>query len=439
MNRRVILAVNDAQGKLIKEGGINDILNALQDFMKKQEECCAQILKRLDKLDDILAALKNLQGENDKLRVDLTELRNQHNQLRDQVAALPKPLSEQQTTTIARTEATSAATGALEEAQRRNKKFSIVGLNIGPTFGAGRSGDFTMSGRGQFFSPFGGDGQRAVQAQGEFMYYPGRKEGQFDIGLVNRFGMLQAGAFGSFKAVEFKQYQNASWMGQAAFMLDYIFRGGRVGAFVTRGFKNYAVLNSVTLAPGAYLETYARVVNQQGVNFLAAAWGDAYFQGDVAYLKMHEGTRKARPGVNLKLVQPITPHVAFTAEGSYNETYVSSAGSGRLVVGIEVGNYIHPKEYAEVKTPVPMDVPRIRYEFGTRRVGSSPPVADAGPNQLGVGAGTIQLNGSGSYDPLGLALTYQWTQINGPSVTLANSTAAVTTFTSVAGRPTASA
>src|SRR5262249_48410788 len=43
MNRRVVLAVTDGQGRLVKEGGINDVLNALQDFMKKQEECCAQI------------------------------------------------------------------------------------------------------------------------------------------------------------------------------------------------------------------------------------------------------------------------------------------------------------------------------------------------------------------------------------------------------------
>src|SRR5262249_44718844 len=162
----------------------------LQDFMKRQQECCDQILKRLDKLDDILAALKNVQGENDKLRADLNDLRNQHNALRDQINGLPKPLSEQQTQNIAHTE----AMGALDEAARRNRKFSIVGLNIGPTFGPSRSGDFTFSGRAQYFSPFGGDGRRAVQAQGEFMYYPDRKEGQFDIGLVNRFGSLQAGA-----------------------------------------------------------------------------------------------------------------------------------------------------------------------------------------------------------------------------------------------------
>jgi hypothetical protein len=104
------------------------------------------------------------------------------------------------------------------------------------------------------------------------------------------------------------------------------------------------------------------------------------------------------------------------------------------VFGVEFGNSIHPKEYANIKTPVPMDVPRVRYEFGTRRVGSSPPIADAGPNQLGITAGNVTLNGSASYDPLGLALTYQWTQISGQTVTLATPTAATTTFTAVAGQ-----
>jgi hypothetical protein len=432
MNRRVVLEVRDAQGKLIKEGGINDVLPALlQEFMKKQEECCAQILKRLDKLDDILAAMKNLQGENAKLEGELNDLRNQHNMLRDQVAGLPKPLSEQQTTTIA----TGAANNAMEEAQRRNKKFTTVGVNIGPTFGPSRGGDFTVSGRAQFFSPFGGSGMNAVQAQGEYMYYPGRQEGQFDVGLIHRWGAVQAGGFGSFKWLDFsRQYQQGGSLGQGAFLLDYVFGSGRLGVFVTRGFKNYAVLNSVQLAPGAFLQTFARVVNQQGVNFLFGVWGNAYLSGDLAYLKMHEGKRDARPGANLKLVQPISEHVAFTAEGSYNTTLTSSPGSGQIVVGLEVGNYIHPKDYGSTTSPVPMDVPRVRYEIGTRRVGSSPPVADAGPPQIGVPAGLITLNGSGSYDPLGETLTYLWTQIGGPQVTLTNANTPVATFTAAAGQ-----
>src|SRR5439155_9103196 len=179
-----------------------------------------------------------LKGDTDRLKSELATLRNEHNMLKDQVAALPKPLTSTETTNIAHTE----AMGALDEAQKRNRKFSLLGLNIGPTFGPSRSGDFTLSGRGQFFSPFGGDGHRAVQAQGEFMYYPGRKEGQFDIGLVNRWGNLQAGAFASFKYLNFSQYQNGGGLGQAAFLVDYIFRRGRFGAFFTRDFKDYAVM-----------------------------------------------------------------------------------------------------------------------------------------------------------------------------------------------------
>jgi len=431
MNRRVVLTVTDQGGKLIKEGGINDVLKAIQDSLKKQEECCAQILKRLDKLDDILALMKNLQGENDKLAGQLNDLRNQHNALKDQVAGLPKPLTSSETQNIAHTE----AIGALDEAQKRNKKFALLGMNIGPTFGPNRTGDFTFSGAARFFSPFGGDGQRAVQAQGEFMYYPGRKEGQFDIGLVNRFGNhVQAGAFGSFKYLEMRQYQTGGSMAQAAFLLDYVFNGGRIGAFVTRGFKNYAILNSVALAPGAYLQTYARVVNQQGINFQFGVWGNAAIEGNAAYLKMREGAHDARPGFNVKLVQPLSEHVAFTVGGSYNETLVSSAGSGSLTVGLQVGNFPRVKEYGTITHPVAMDVPRVRYEIGTRRVGNSPPVADAGPNQLGISPGTVTLNGCGSYDPLGLALTYQWQQLLGPTVTLSSTTTCNPTFTAAASQ-----
>ena len=428
MNRRVVLAVTDGTGKLIKEGGIGDVVQTLLDMAKKQEECCAQILKRLDKLDDILAALKALQGDNDRLKGELADLRNAHNALKDQVANLPKPLNEQQTQSIAHTE----AMGAVDEAQKRNKKFTMLGMNIGPTYGPGRTGDFTFTGNAQYFSPFGGDGHSAVQAQGEFMYYPGRKEGQFDIGLVHRWGAVQAGSFASFKFLDFSQYQSGGGLGQGAFLLDYVFNKGRVGAFITRGFKNYAILNSVTLAPGAYLQTFARVVNQQGVDFLFGTWGDAFLSGDLAYLKMREDGRDARPGGSLKLTQPFSPHLAFTAEAGYNETYITSGGSGRLVFGLEFGNYIKPKEYAKVTTPVPMDVPRIRYEFGTRRVGSSPPIADAGPNQTIAGASVVTLNGTGSYDPLGEALTYAWTQISGPQVALTGANAATATFTSAA-------
>jgi hypothetical protein len=96
---------------------------------------------------------------------------------------------------------------------------------------------------------------------------------------------------------------------------------------------------------------------------------------------------------------------------------------------LEFGNFMRPKEYTTFTHPVPMDVPRIRYEFLTRQVGHSAPVADAGPAQIGVPPGTITLNGSGSYSPDHDALNYSWTQVSGPNVAISSANAAIATFT----------
>jgi hypothetical protein len=60
---------------------------------------------------------------------------------------------------------------------------------------------------------------------------------------------------------------------------------------------------------------------------------------------------------------------------------------------------------------------------------ASAPVANAGSNQTVQPGATVQLNGSGSSDPGGKSLTYQWSQTGGTAVTLSSSTVAQPTFT----------
>ena len=423
MNRRVVMTVTDGSGKIIADGGPGDILPILQKLLKQQEECCATILKRLDKLDDILAALRDLKGENDRLKGELADLRGQEKALEDKVNGI-HPLTKEETTTIAN----DAAQTAEKDALAHNKKFSLLGLNIGPTLGNRPTGDVVFSGSGRFFSPFGADGTHAVQAQGEYMRQPGLQEGQFDIGLVNRWDHVQAGVFSSFKYIRFNEYENGGSMGQAAFLVDYLFSRGRVGLYGTEGFKNTGALTTIPLGPTSFLETYARPMNQIGGNVQVGTWGDAWIQGNFGYIHSHS-TSPNRPGGEIKLVQPIAKELAFTVTAGLNPTYLTTKNTGELTFGLLFGNFMRPKEYTTFTHPVPMDVPRIRYELLTRRVGHSAPVADAGPNQIGVPPGTITLNGTGSYSPDHDALNYAWTQVSGPSVAISGANAATATFT----------
>jgi peptidoglycan/xylan/chitin deacetylase (PgdA/CDA1 family) len=61
--------------------------------------------------------------------------------------------------------------------------------------------------------------------------------------------------------------------------------------------------------------------------------------------------------------------------------------------------------------------------------GNQAPVANAGSAQTVSTGSSVQLDGSGSSDPNGDSLTYQWTQTGGTAVTLSSSTAARPTFT----------
>ena len=61
--------------------------------------------------------------------------------------------------------------------------------------------------------------------------------------------------------------------------------------------------------------------------------------------------------------------------------------------------------------------------------GNQPPNAVAGTDQTVESGSQVTLDGSGSWDPNGDALTYQWTQTAGPAVTLSNPTAVNPTFT----------
>ncbi len=424
MNRRVYMTVTDGQGRVIGAGGVADAIKAMQEQgAAKQQECCSEILKRLDRLDDILAMLKDLKGENAALRQELDSLKKDQSALAAKVDGAPKPLSRDETASIVQTTAADVADKALDKYEKAQpKRFSLLGANIG----ADANRNLTFTGAARYFAPF--KNNFAFQAQGEYLYFRDRQEGQFDFGLVNRYKNFQGGLFSSFKHVNVREFSQGGTLGQAAMTLDYLFKQGRLGVFGTKGFMDNVVVNRQMLSRNIWNESYLKLVDQVGASTTLGIYKDTYMEANLAYLKLRGGNDK--PGGTIRFVHPINTHFALTLEGGFNETLVGRDHSGRVVAGVQFGNFIRPKEFVGLAHPAPASVPRVRYELLTRRVrtGNDPPVADAGPDQIGATAGTITLDGSGSFDPDGDPITYQWSQIAGQAVSIAGMSAAKATF-----------
>src|SRR5689334_11886918 len=129
MNRRVTLTVTDASGKVISAGGIGEAITAMgtstNDLMAAQKKCCDDILKRLDRLDEIADLLRKMQGENESLRSQLKQVQDQQNALDQYVRGMPKPLTSSETASI-------VDTRTAEQIERaRMPRFSLLGINAG--------------------------------------------------------------------------------------------------------------------------------------------------------------------------------------------------------------------------------------------------------------------------------------------------------------------
>ena len=223
--------------------------------------------------------------------------------------------------------------------------------------------------------------------------------------------------------------------------MEYLFKWGKIGVFGTKAFLDDALVNSTNvitpsgvLLNNLFTERYLRVVDQAGMSGTFPLFGKNYAEGNLGYLR--STTAGDRVGGTLRLIFPLTHKIAFTLEGGLNETLLGPGNNGRVVAGVQFGNTLRPTDYLESNHPVPVQIPRLRYEVLTRTVrkGNAAPIADAGPNQFLPGAQTVTLNGSASYDPDGDPITFQWVQEAGPAVTLSAPTAAITTFAAATGQ-----
>jgi hypothetical protein len=424
MNRRVVFTLyreKDGVREVIKnDAPISTILRELEKFPLKDklEEMGRKqdaILDKLGGLDKILDQMQALQDRQAKLEDEIARLKDQ---LRTGPAPVPAPVPMPP---VPVEQKVAAAAPPPPGRPLELKDLSLLGFNLGAT----DNGDFTANVGARYFHRF--SETLALQGQGEYSYYPERREFQFDVGMVKRYKFLQMGAFGSFKRVSLENFDGGN-LAQASVLGEYLFDQGSVGGYFTHGFLREAVVGEEIIARNLVRETYLNALDQYGVMFQFGLPYEFLLEGNVGYID--RGDLDSKAGGTVRVARPLGDNWSWFVEGAFNESLVGTDLESRFAAGLRYGLWKEPTR-GNVSEVVPVDVPRIRYDVRTRLVktGNDAPVANAGPDQINVEAGTIHLDGSASYDPDGDAVTFAWTQVQGPAVALSGATTATPNFT----------
>jgi hypothetical protein len=252
--------------------------------------------------------------------------------------------------------------------------FTAIDVGIGPTFGTGRTGNYTVNGGGRFLGSFGADRTFGLQAQGDYRYYPGRHEGQTDVGLLYRRDILQAGFGGSFKLANLRGEQSAGALSHATLTFDVLLPTVRFGIFGSKGLRQTDVVSSFETVgaptmggqPIFVRERLLHTIDQLGgtVQFeLAPQW---WLDGNVAWLHRHAPGAGDTAGGAIRVSRQLLPGVVGNVQLDFNESFVGPNTVGTLTFGITLGRWSKPRDYSNPVNPLGTYVPTVHYEIFER-------------------------------------------------------------------------
>jgi outer membrane protein OmpA-like peptidoglycan-associated protein len=388
INRRVLITATAPDGTQIGDGTLDGAINDFEKYTRGQLGKIDNILSQLHSLEDQVRAL---QGDSGAIRQSTVAIEKNTTVIGQDTTAIrtdtkelvgrPPPLSAEQTTEIA----TRAADYALLESALRNKKYGLIGYDIGPTFGngskygTGKTGIFSADVFGRGLIPFGNGkapdepGTHGLQVDGKWTYFrktgsrlDGRSDGMFDLGLVNRFGHLQLGTFAQFDYVSLNAYQGGALLGAGVLTMDFVMPGGVIGVFGAKGFREYANLSSSPGTAAGRTAAYLRYDDQVGFHS-AAAIGERFgLESSLAFQKRYLPGATKLPSAMIKLTFSPTDELTFFGQVDENPTYQNLRNTYRAVFGIEFGNWLRPRHYGRTQGVVPVSVPNAHYELLNR-------------------------------------------------------------------------
>ncbi len=248
--------------------------------------------------------------------------------------------------------------------------FAAIDAAVGPTWGTGRTGNYTFNGSGHVLKSFGPQNTCGIQAQGEYMFYPGRQEGQLDTGLLYRRGLLQVGVSGSFKAANLRSEASTGALTHATLALDVLRPDVRFGVFGSKGLRETDVVAlSETIGaatpsgqPVVATEQLVHTIDQLGGALQFEVVPDVWIDGNLMYLHRHAPGVGDTAGGAIRLSALFFSNVAFTAQLDVNESFLGANTVGTFTIGVTLGRWSRPEDYANPLNPLGAMIPRVRYE-----------------------------------------------------------------------------
>lgn len=397
MNRRVNITVTAPDGVEIGDGGIGSAIEEFMTYSRTQFAKLDDILRQLQALEAQVRTLNtaDIKQDTTQIRQDTTQLKQDTAAIKQDTGALvqrPVPLTQEQTTKIAH----DAADYALTQSAIRNRKYTLLGFDAGPTFAPNRIGDYSAEIFGKALIPFGNGktedqpGTHGFLIDGDWVYahqnarrttatnVDGLSDAILNTGLLNRFGHVQLGTFAQFDyaAVSLNQYlgnvatgpqvftRAGAFLGGGVVTLNYVLNGATFGVFGAKGFKDTGILTGTTLN-SLTTPVYLRYADQAGIDF-AGTFRKFQIEGSLAFVKRYTRALDEQPSGMLKVSFGPTDTMQFFIEGDANTTFNGFTYGDRVVFGIQFGNWVRARNYGSTQGVVPVSVPRPHYELLTR-------------------------------------------------------------------------
>jgi hypothetical protein len=401
VNRRVVITVTAPDGMQIGDGSIN---SAIEDFITYARTQLGKMDALSSQIQQVQTQVGNLntsdiKQDTNQIRQDTTTLKSDTAAIKQDTAAIkqdtgalvqrPPPLTAEQTTQIAH----EAADYALTQEALRNRKYSLVGGDIGPMFASGRVGDYSAEIFGKALIPFGNGkgpdetGNHGFQVDGDWVYShtdarlhdpsvaDGLSDAIFDVGLVNRFGHVELGTFAQFDyaSMSLNQYlpnstevfsHGGAFLGGGVVTVNYVVNGVSFGVFGAKGFKDTSNVTSTSVS-ALTTPQYIRYADQAGFT-LAATYHGIQMESSLAYVKRLVRGIDEQPSGMLKLSFGPRDNVQFFVEGDVNTTLDTPYYGDRVVFGVQFGNWVRARNYGSTKGVTPVTLPRPHYELLSR-------------------------------------------------------------------------